>query len=371
MRAFRSGLCLSLLVSLALLLTSCGAPAAAPAATKAPEKSAASAGASPTEPPKVAAAAPTVSAPAKATEAPAKKVDFPQKGKTITLNVPWSAGGPTDVGARLLAPLMEKELGVPVQIVNKAGAGSQVGLAEAAQAKPDGYNIAYANLPAILAIYLDPERKSTFVRKDFELVGLHVMDPGAVGVKADSPYKSFKDLIDAAKAKPDQIKGAATGIWGIADLMMYQVEREAKAKFAHVQFDGAGPAVTSLIGGHVDSHWGTVGDFLAYTKSGDVRLVGVADKQQSEFAPGVPTFDAQGIPNVYLNSSRGIVVPAGTPREVVDILSAAMKKAMADPEHKKKMAEMNLTLKYMTPQEFDAYWTEYEKLTGDLMKSAR
>ena len=343
-----------------------GCSQATPASTSARAVATAAKGTEPTK-----SSSPTqLSEPAKVTTPATNKVDFPAKGKTITLIIPWAAGGPTDVGARLLAPLLERELGVPVQIVNKAGAGSQVGLTELVKAKPDGYTIAYANLPAVLAIYLDPERKSVFTRKDMQLIGLHVFDPGAVGVKADSPYKTMKDLIDAAKASPEGIKGATTGLWGIGHLALLQVGRKAGVEFSMVQFDGGGPAVTALLGGHVDSYWGTVGDHLTYIKSGQVRLLGVMDKQESRFAPGIKTLEALGYP-VYLNSSRGLVAPAGTPKEIVDTLSAALKRATADEEHRKKMEEMSLQVTYMSPDEFTAAWTEYEALAADLMKAPK
>ncbi|HEX2986828.1 MAG TPA: tripartite tricarboxylate transporter substrate binding protein [Chloroflexota bacterium] len=346
------------ILGVTLLLSGCSQ--AAPAPTAAPTKPAES-----TKAP----AAQTTAAP-QPTAASTAKVDFPQKGKTITLISPWTPGGSTSVGLRLLAPLLEKELGVQVQVVDKPGAGSQVGLTEAARAKPDGYTIAGANLPAIQAIYLDPERKSAFTRKDFDLVALMVQDPGAVGVKADSPIKSVKDLVDMAKAKPDQVKGAATGIWGLGDLAMYELERATKAKIAHVQFDGSASSMAALMGGHVDSQWGTVGDFLTYVQSGQIRLIGVMDKKESEFAPGVKTFEAQGY-NVVLGSSRGIVIPAGTPKEITAKLSAAVKKAMQDPELKKKMSDMSLPLSYMTPEEFGAHWGEMDTMTKELMSAAK
>ena len=118
-----------------------------------------------------------------------KKVDFPAKGKSISFIVPFGAGGSTDVAARNLAPYIEKILGVPVEVINKPGAGSQIGITEALAAKPDGYTIFYANLPGPMTMYLNPDRKTTFKsKKDFTMLGIHLSDPGAIAVAYEGAY---------------------------------------------------------------------------------------------------------------------------------------------------------------------------------------
>ena len=267
--------------------------------------------------------------------------------------VPWAAGGGTDVGARLLAPLLEKELGAPVQVVNRAGAGSQVGIAEFVRAKPDGYTLGATNMPSTNSLYLEPERQATFGRKDFQLVALHVDDPGAVAVKVDSPFKDMKDLVDAARARPKTIKASTTGLKGSAHLAALQVERATGAEFALVHFDGFAPAQTALLGGHIDVQFGYVGD-----------------KEQSKYDPGVKTFEEQGI-KLYWASARGWSVPAGTPMEIVNILSGAIKRAIETPEHQQKMDEMGLTLRYMNPDQFSKYWDEVDAQVEKLLQLAK
>ncbi|HTU00459.1 MAG TPA: tripartite tricarboxylate transporter substrate-binding protein, partial [Candidatus Sulfotelmatobacter sp.] len=127
---------------------------------------------------------------------------FPDKNRPIMLVVSYPPGGGTDVTGRLLAPLLEKELGTSVQVLNKPGAGGQVGFTEISRSRPDGYTIGYMILPTVITTYLDPSRKAVFSRKSFELLALQDNDPGIIAVKANSPYKSLKDLIDAAKANP-------------------------------------------------------------------------------------------------------------------------------------------------------------------------
>ncbi|MHB0869294.1 MAG: tripartite tricarboxylate transporter substrate binding protein [Chloroflexota bacterium] len=350
-----------------LALVGCSQAAPTPASpTKAAQSSQAAA---PTSAP--AAAQPT-SAPAAAqpTAAPAKKVDFPQKGKPITLLVPWAAGGGNDVGARVLAPALEKELGTPVEVVNKTGAGSQVGITELVKSKPDGYVVGATALPATNTLYLDKERKAVFGRKDFQPLAMHVVDPGVIAVKADSPYKSVKELVEAAKANPEKVKVSSTGVMGSAHLAILQVEKVTGAKFAIVHFDGFSPSLTALLGGHIDAQFGYAGEFLSQVKTGQVRLLGVMDKEPSKFFPEVKTLESQGY-QVYMASSRGWSVPVGTPKEVVDVLSGAIKKAMTAEEHKKKMDEMGLALRYMDPAELGKYWDEVDAQITPLMELAK
>lgn len=350
------------IVAASLMIASCSqaAPAPTPAsAPAAPTKAAEPAKAA--EPTKAAAPAPTQAA------APAQKVSFPEKGKAITVLVHWAAGGSSDLGARLLAAGMEKELGTTVEVVNKAGAGGQIGYTALAQAKPDGYTIGSTNYPSAIITYLDPDRKATYSRKDFALLALHVVDPGVIAVKTDSPYKSVKDVIDAAKANPKKIRVSTTGLQSDEHFAILQLQQMTGAQFAIVHFaEGIAKAKAAFLGGHVDILVGNVGDTPELLKGGEIRVLGVMDPEESKFLSGVKTFEAQGY-KLFSSSSRGFSAPAGTPKEVVDILSGAMKKVIASEEHQKKMSEMGLTLRYMDPVQYESYWNEYEKMFKELL----
>ena len=123
-------------------------------------------------------------------QAAAASVDFPVKGKTITIICPNAPGGTNDVTARLIAPVLQKELGTPVVVVNKAGAGTQIGLTEGALAKPDGYTLTMTSLPGTLTVYMDPDRKAVPQIQEMQRVALHNLDVGAVVVNAQSPYRT-------------------------------------------------------------------------------------------------------------------------------------------------------------------------------------
>ncbi len=297
---------------------------------------------------------------------PAVAAEFPVKGRPINIIVGAAAGGPNDVAARLLAPLMQRELGTPVQVINRPGAGWQVGTTELTRSKPDGHTIGYAPNPTIITLYLDPERKAVFGRKDFQMLAMHVVDPGAIAVRADSHYKSVQDLIDAARAKPGTIKVSHGGIMGDDHLAILQLEKLTGVSFAVVGFDSSINGTTALLGGHIDVQFDNVGTFPSYVKAGTLRVLGIMDKEASQHYPGVKTFEAQGY-KLYSSSARSIVMPAGASKEVVAILSNAIKKAMEDPEHQKKMDELAFPLRYMDPGETAAFWDQMEAQIKPLM----
>jgi tripartite-type tricarboxylate transporter receptor subunit TctC len=298
---------------------------------------------------------------------PGWAASFPQKGRAIQVLVGFAAGGSSDAGARILASGLEKELGTSVMVVNKPGASGQIAYTALAQAKPDGYTIVNTNFPSSIISYLDPARKAAYSRKSFEVLALHVIDPGLIAVKTDSPFKTLKDVIEAAKANPKKVKISTTGIQSDEAFGILQLQKMTGTQFAMVHFaQGIAPSVIALMGGKIDVFCGNVGDLLSQFKSGEVRILGIMDKEQSRFYPGVKTFEEQGY-KLYSSASRGFAAPEGTPREVIDTLSQAIRKVVATEEHKKRMADMGLTLRYMNQVQYAEYWSEYEAIYGELL----
>ncbi len=298
------------------------------------------------------------------------KAGYPVKGRTITMIVPSTAGGGTDVTARLVAPLMEKDLGVPIQIINKPGASMQIGLTEVAAAKPDGHTLVWSVLPTAASIWLDPERKATFGRKDLQPIALVNEAPFFVSVLASSPYRTLKDLVDAAKANPDKIKGGTTGYMSTGHFANIEFSRAAGIKLATVNFQGGAPQITALPGGHIDVSFNTVSEVLPHSKGGVVRILGVLSKHESEFAPGVKTLEAQGYKAETI-VSVGLASPAGLPREILDLLANSVRKVVGDEEFKRKMAERGEPIRYLPPQEYAAHWDSVEAQLKPLIEIAK
>ena len=342
-----------------MALVACAPAAPAPAPTSAP--TAAPRAAEPTKPVEA------TKAPAPATSAPAAKVDYPQKGRSITAIVPFAAGGATDISARVVRPFMERELGTPIQIVNKGGGGSQVGNTEVALAKPDGYTLAYMAMPTIITSYLDPERKAAYTRKSFEPVGRPTADSIVIAVRADSPYKTVKDLMDAAKASPEKIKAAVSGPMSVNHIPMLMMERQSGVKFAAVHFDGSRPGITAMLGGHVDTAFALVSEVQPQFKAGEIRVLAVLDSQESEFLPGVPTLESQGY-KIYMLSSHAIAAPAGTPREIVNLLSSTLKKVVDNPDVKARLKNAGQNPRYLDAEQLAAFWEQSEAEIRPLME---
>lgn len=341
----------------ATILAGCSQASPTPtAAPVAPTKAAAPAAAQPTS---ATAAQPTAAA------APAANANW-KPNKPISIIVAWAAGGTNDIAARVMAPFMEKELGTSVQIVNKAGAGGQVGFTDIALAKPDGYTLGLMVLPPAINIYMNPDVKAQFNRESFIPVSVFAVEPMITGVKSDSPYKTGKDLMDAAKANPEKIKFASTGISATTHMQVLALQKAGGVKFARVQFDGDSQAVTALLGGHVDVASVSPAGMLSQVKSGTVRVLGYTSKDPLKFYPDVKGWPTQGY-DVNIPVSRGIVLPKGTPADIVDTVKAAMAKVSANDDFKKKAEEAGLVTQYMDQAGYSKHWDQMDAMVKPLL----
>ena len=292
--------------------------------------------------------------------------------KPVQLMVAYPAGGSTDIAARIVAAIAEKNLGQSIVVVNKGGAGGQVGWTEMSRAKPDGYYIGFINLPALNTVILDPDRKAAFKEDAFVPVINQVLDPGIIWVKGDSPYKNLKDLIDAARKNPQKISAATTGILSDDHLAILMMEEAAPgAMFRIVHFEGGAPVLTAVMGGHIDCAFDNVGSVFRRIKTGELRALAVMDNQRSPFIPDVPTMRELGYPTVISSSTRGIAVPKGTPQPVISRLAQSLKKAMDDPEHLKKMEEAGLQLRIMVGEDYVKYYRELHAKAAKYTEWAR
>jgi tripartite-type tricarboxylate transporter receptor subunit TctC len=351
-----------------LILTGCAQAAPAPTPSQAvavPTKAV-----EPTAPPK--AMAPTSAPIVQSTPvSTAAKVNYPGTGKSINFIVPWPAGGPVDTMARMLAPALEKELGTQLPISNKGGASTQVGLTELAKSsKPDGYTILAANMPTTVTTYMDPETKAVYGRNDFQPVALYLSDPFVLVVAADSPYKSLKDVVDAAKAKPGEVKVGTVGLTSATHFAILVLQELTNTTFARVHFDGGAPATTALLGGHVDAAVLSVPNVSSNVKSGKARVLAVFDSEESKFLPGIKTAEALGY-KVYSTTSTGLIVPKGTPTEIVRILSAAVKKSIESSDVIQRMDGLGYSRRYMDTDRFTTFWTEQEDENRRLLPMVR
>jgi tripartite-type tricarboxylate transporter receptor subunit TctC len=339
------------------------APTPAPAAPAAPTPAPAAPAATPAAP-----AAATPAAPAAApTPAPAAaKTAFPEPGRTVTMIIPFAAGGGTDVQARILAPELERILGVSFSIVNRPGAGSQVGVTELTRARPDGYTLGAVNTPSGFMAYLDPDRQAQFGRQDIQPVANVAVDPSAVIVKADGPYRTLDDLIDAARANPEGIRAGTGGLMGSQHIATVLFEKAVGVRLASVHFEGGAPAMTAVLGDHVEATMGQVGESLPLVRAGNLRVLGVMARERSEFLPDVPTLEELGY-EVYGDSSRGYSLPGGTPREIVQVWEQAIREAAQSQSFVDNIRQQGIALQFLGTEEYERYWSDYEDLIRPLI----
>ncbi|MGE0221760.1 MAG: tripartite tricarboxylate transporter substrate binding protein [Acetobacteraceae bacterium] len=254
-----------------------------------------------------------------------------------------------------MAAVLEKDIGQPVVIVNKPGAGSQLGLTELARARPDGYTIGFITMPGVNTISLDPERKAAFTIDSFALIINQVFDAGVIWVRADSPFRTLADLVDAARTQPSKVTACTTGPLSDDHLAIMMLEEAADIRFRVVHFDGAAQQFTAILGGHVDVAFDNVGSVRKRVMSGEVRALAVLDKQRSTLMPEIPTAAELGYPTIISSSTRGLAAPRGTPPAVVEYLTAALRKAMENPEHVRRMQDVGLEVRIMTGADYAAY----------------
>jgi tripartite-type tricarboxylate transporter receptor subunit TctC len=289
---------------------------------------------------------------------PALAQNYPRRA--VQLIVAFPAGGSTDVGARILAASAEKDFGQPITVVNKAGAGGQIGFTEAARARPDGYTLCFLNLPGINTITLDPERKAAFTIDSFIPVVNQVLDPGLIWVKGDGPYKSLADLIDAAKKNPGKLSACTTGILSDDHLAILMMQEATGAEFRIVHFDGGAQQITGVLGGHVDVAFDNVGGVFKRVQSGECRGLCVTDNERSKFLPNVPTTKELGYATVISSSTRGVGAPKGTPADIIKVIETSFLKAINSPEMKEKMDAVGLALKPMVGAEYAKYYADQQ-----------
>jgi tripartite-type tricarboxylate transporter receptor subunit TctC len=292
------------------------------------------------------------------------QAQYPERG--LTLIVPYGAGGGTDVTARLLARDMEAVLGKPVTVQNMAGGGGWLGWGALAAATPDGYTLGYLNVPSMYSGYLDPKIGRKESLDSFTPLMNHVIDYNVWAVKADSPFKTIKDVIEAAKKAPDQVSVAAYGAGSDDHLAILSIQAETGTRFITVHMRSTADGKTQALGGHINVLGANISEVAEEAKSGQMRVLGVMAPERSPFLPDTPTFKEQGYNQVW-SVSRGIAAPAGLPKDIEARLVAALDKLLASPEHRAKAEALSLQPAAIKGEAYRTFLKENEVSTRKLM----
>jgi tripartite-type tricarboxylate transporter receptor subunit TctC len=304
-----------------------------------------------------------------ATTAPVAAQDYPSR--PITLIVPYSAGGGNDLMARTAAEKMSKALGQQIVIENRGGAGGSIATRQVAKAEPDGYTL---GLGGTGTLAIDPTLYPNVgydPRKDFSAVGLIATSGLVICVHPSLPARSIPELIALAKQEPGKLNYASAGTGSGIHLGTEYFASLAGIKLTHIPYKGSSPALTDLVGGHVAIYFSSLPPAVALVKEGKVRALAVTGARRSPILPDVPTVAEAALPGYEAVLHYGIVAPAGTPRPIIEKLSAALRAAVMSDDLKSRLADDGAEPLPSSPEEYAAdidreetKWSAIVKMSG-------
>jgi tripartite-type tricarboxylate transporter receptor subunit TctC len=293
--------------------------------------------------------------------------NFPSR--PITLIVPWGAGGGTDATARIIGSLLEKELGQPVNVVNRTGGSGVVGHAAIASAPPDGYTIGMATVEISMMHW---QGLTELNGASYTPIGLVNADPAGIQVRADAPYKDVKELLAAIKANPGKMKASGTGQGGIWHLAIAGLLRDQKidpSAVAWVPSNGAAPGLQDMVAGGIDIAPVSLPEARSLIDAGKVKSLAVMADKPSTLYPNVPTLKSATGSDWQTAAWRGIVAPKGIPNDVRDKLAAAIRKIAQSKEYNEFMASRGFGVIYAAPDDFAKFMAKSDSDLGATMKA--
>jgi tripartite-type tricarboxylate transporter receptor subunit TctC len=290
--------------------------------------------------------------------------------RTITIVVPFAAGGTTDILARVIGQALGKELGQSVIVDNRAGAGGNIGAALAAKAPADGYTL-FMGTVGTHAINQSLYKKLPFDPiKDFAPLTRVAMVPNLLVANPGKPYKNVKELVAYAKANPGRVNFGSSGSGSSIHLSGELFNALAKVDMVHVPYKGSAPAVSDLLGGQIDIMFDNMPSAIQHVRSGKLRPLAVTTAKRSPELPDVPTIAEAGVPGYEATSWFGMFAPAATPAPVVARLNSALVKVLADAEVKKKLAEQGAEPYSEKPEQFAGFIRQETVKWGKVVKES-
>ncbi|MFZ5692858.1 MAG: tripartite tricarboxylate transporter substrate binding protein BugD [Pseudomonadota bacterium] len=269
---------------------------------------------------------------------PAQAQTYPTR--PITMIVPFAAGGPTDIVARIVADHMSKTLGQQIVIENVVGAGGTTGATRAMRATPDGYTIIMGHMgthAAAVALY---PKLAYHPLKNFETVGLAAGTPVLIVAKKDFPAKDLKEFAAYLKANADKVNAAHAGVGSVSFTSCLLLNSVLNVKPTAIPFQGTGPALNALLGGQVDYMCDQIVNLVPQIKAGNIKAYGIGTAERNPALPDVPTTKEAGLPEFQVSAWNAIFAPKGTPKEALDKLSDALSKALDDEGVRKRLLDL-------------------------------
>lgn len=277
--------------------------------------------------------------------APVQAASYPTK--QIELIVPYAAGGGTDLVARAFADAAKNHLPVSIGVINKPG-GYKIGLG----------TVELTTLPSLGMV--------RFKTSDFKPIARLNADPAAITVRADAPWNSYEEFMTYAKANPGKVRIGNSGTGAIWHLAAAALEDKTSAKFSHVPYDGAAPAITGLLGGHIEAVSVSPGEVINHVKGGKLKTLVVMADERMKTMPDVPTLKEKGV-DLSIGTWRGLIVSQKTPQDVVDVLAKAAKETAEEPAFQDALQKLNLNYAWLDAASFQTQISEQEKYFDELL----
>jgi tripartite-type tricarboxylate transporter receptor subunit TctC len=289
--------------------------------------------------------------------------------RPIRMIVPYTPGGYTDLMARLVGQKISDALGQPIIFENKPGANAIIGTDVVAKAAPDGYTFGTVIAAHAVNATLNPKLPYDTL-KDFSYVSLMSVAPLIMIAHPSLPANNVQELIQLAKAKPGELNFASSGVGAAAHLTMEMFKSRTGIDMVHIPYKGTAGALQDVIGGRINVMFDVVGPLMPQVRSGLAKSIVVTAKERIPAASDVPTMAEQGVPDFVSGTWAGIIAPAGTPKEIVDRISAEAKKALADPALQAKLVEQGIVAVGSTPEEFRSFVGEEIARWGKVITDA-
>jgi tripartite-type tricarboxylate transporter receptor subunit TctC len=293
--------------------------------------------------------------------------DFPNK--PIKLIVPFPAGGPNDIIARVVGQRMSEITKQPVIIDNRGGQGGVLGTDAVAKAAPDGYTIGIVSASS-LVINPTMERVPYDVARDLTPITLVTTVPEMLVVASNVPAKTMDELVALAKAQPGKLNFASAGVGGLPHLAGELLKLTANIDIVHIPYRGAAPAINDLLGQQVQMAFLDLPVILPHIKAGSLRPIALGAPERAPTAPDVPTTAEVGMPDLLIQNWYGMIAPGGTPENIVNLLNAVTNQAMDDPQVKQKLADQGLTVAGDRPKHFRDYIAAEAQKWARVIKAA-
>ena len=284
--------------------------------------------------------------------------------------VPFTAGGPVDVAARIVGQHLPRILGQSVVIENRAGAAGSLGAKAVASAEPDGYTLLWGNISTLVVLPVVTNNRDYDPARQFVPIAKVSQNHEVLVVQSAFAAKSVGELVASAKANPGKLNYGSAGHGNATHLAAELFKLRTGIDIVHVPYKGASDAVTAVLGGQVQMFFGDIAGVLPFLREGTLRALAVSSEARNPLVPDVPTMRESGVPDYVVSTYVGVVAPAGTPAAIVQRLNTAINESMTSPDAASAFARLGAEIRPATPQDFAAFLAAETRKWADVVKAA-